>query len=136
MKVTIVISVYMLFCQCLLWAQSIEETSYSLVEAQLQAYNARDIEAFLVPYSDSVKIYSFPNQFLYQGKEKMRDNYTYMFAAYPELHCELVGRLVQGNVVIDQEIVTRAKNAPLIEATAIYRIANNKIQEVYFIYKE
>lgn len=60
----------------------------------------------------------------------------YMFAAYPELHCKLVNRMVQGDTVIDQEEVTRGKGAPLIEATAIYKIRHNKIQEVYFLYKE
>ncbi|HMQ08672.1 MAG TPA: nuclear transport factor 2 family protein [Saprospiraceae bacterium] len=104
-----------------------------LAQAQLDAYNARDIEAFLVPYSDSVRVYTFPDKLLYQGKNRMRDNYIYMFSTYPDLNCKLVNRIVQGDTVIDQELVTRSKTIPKLEAIAIYKIRNEKIQEVYFI---
>jgi len=35
-----------------------EMTPEQLAQAQLDAYNARDIEAFLIPYSDSVELYN------------------------------------------------------------------------------
>ena len=38
-----------------------------LVQQQLIAYNARNIEAFLEPYSDEVELYMFPNQLLGKG---------------------------------------------------------------------
>lgn len=103
-----------------------------LAQQQLNAYNARDIEAFLEPYSDSVRIYSFPNKLMMQGKKAMRANYSSMFTNIKELHCELVNRIVQGNTVIDQERVTGFGNKPL-SAIAIYKIVNDKIAEVYFI---
>lgn len=117
-------------------ADSIEVISGDLAQAQLDAYNARDLDAFLAPYSDSVRVYQFPCRLLYEGKKNMRDRYGAMFAMYPDLHCELVNRIVQGNTVIDQEKVTREKDMPLVEATAIYKIADGKIQEVYFMFRE
>jgi hypothetical protein len=41
--------------------------------------------------------------------------------------------MVQGNTVIDQEAVIFRKNEPPLKAIAIYKIENNKIQEVFFI---
>jgi hypothetical protein len=110
-----------------------EKTAWQLAQNQLDAYNARDIEAFLINYSDTVKIYNFPNQLVSEGLDNMRKGYADMFANTPDLHCKLVNRMVQGNTVIDQEAVIFRKNEPPLKAIAIYKIENNKIQEVFFI---
>ena len=108
-------------------------TPASLAEEQLQAYNNRDIEAFLKPYSETVKVYTYPDTLLYEGKAKMRASYTEKFKRFPDLHCTLVNRIVSGNTVIDQEEVTVEKNEPKVRAIAIYTIAEGKISEVRFI---
>jgi len=109
------------------------QEAVQLAQQQLEAYNNRDIEAFLEPYSDTVKIYSFPDQLQYTGKDKMRMRYGGMFERTPELHCNLLNRMVQGNTVIDQEEVTISSDRDKIYAIAIYKVWGGKIQEVYFI---
>jgi hypothetical protein len=104
-----------------------------LAQQQLDAYNKRNIEAFLVPYSDSVEVYIFPNQLQYKGKENMRSQYKPMFERLTDLNCKLVNRMVMGNTVIDHEWVIFDKNQPGVSAIAIYTIQNNKIQKVHFI---
>ncbi|AJW62198.1 Adenine deaminase [Elizabethkingia miricola] len=104
-----------------------------LVQQQLNAYNARNIEAFLEPYSDDVEIYTFPNTLISKGKDEMRKSYTQMFAKMPNLHCELKGRIIQGNIVIDRESVSGMISNTKVEATAVYEIKNHKILKVYFI---
>ncbi|MEM1218399.1 MAG: amidohydrolase family protein [Bacteroidota bacterium] len=104
-----------------------------LAQQQLNAYNAGDIEAFLAPYAEEVEIYWFPDILLTKGKENMRPNYASMFAEIPDLHCELKSRLVQGDTVIDQELITGLPNGRTSEAIAIYKIENGKIAKVYFI---
>lgn len=112
--------------------QLIPVTPEILAQQQLNAYNARNIDAFLEPYSDSVRIYGFPDKLLMQGKAAMRQQYSGMFERVKELHCQLVNRIVQGDTVIDQENVTGFGDKPL-KAIAIYKIKNDKIAEVYFI---
>jgi hypothetical protein len=129
-------TVLILLSSNLIFSQTVEEISSKLAEDQLVAYNNRDIEAFLLPYSDSVKIFRFPNVLQYQGKETMRKQYGKMFEDLPDLHCELVNRMMMGNTVIDQESVVFRKDQPKVHAIAIYKIRNNKIQEVYFISKD
>ncbi|MES2864023.1 MAG: amidohydrolase family protein [Bacteroidota bacterium] len=109
----------------------IEETPAALAQRQLNAYNFRNIDAFLEPYADDVEVYTFPDKLRYKGKENMRKTYTELFKTVPNLHCELLGRIIQGNVVMDKE---RVKFDDIIsEAIAIYHIENNKIKKVYFV---
>jgi imidazolonepropionase-like amidohydrolase len=109
----------------------IKETPTALAQRQLNAYNCRNIEAFLEPYADDVEIYTYPDKLMNKGKEEMRKIYSEMFEKTPTLHCELLGRIVQGNIVIDKERVKFGSG--MIEAVAIYHIENNKIRKVYFI---
>jgi imidazolonepropionase-like amidohydrolase len=109
----------------------VQETPTELVQRQLNAYNFRNIDAFLATYADDVEVYNYPNTLKYKGKEQMRKIYATLFDETPNLHCELVGRITQGTVVIDKEKVQFGKNS--VEATAIYHIENRKISKVYFI---
>jgi hypothetical protein len=112
---------------------TVEKEAEKLAQEQLDAYNKRDIEAFVAPYADKVRVYKFPDEFMYEGKTEMYDIYGRMFARTPDLHCRLVNRIVMGNTVIDQEEVTISKKDPPMQAIAIYKIKDGKIAEVYFI---
>lgn len=116
-------------------AFSQQHTPEQLADLQLKGYNTRNIELFLEAYSDSVKVFEFPGQLSYAGKETMRKNYSNMFNKLTDLNCTLKSRMVLGNTVIDEERVIFRKNEPVFEAIAIYKVAHGKIQEVYFIRK-
>ncbi len=102
-----------------------------LVQQQLNAYNAKDLDAFLAPYSDSVELYNFPNTLIAKGKEQMRLGYVDMFKNTPDLHCEIVKHIVMGNTIIDHERISGFGNNK-IEAVAIYEIEKGEIVRVYF----
>ncbi len=114
---------------------SLSSEAVQLADQQLEGYNNRDMEAFLLPYSDSVKVYYNLKELGYQGKDKMRENYEGMFSGLSHLHCELVNRIVFENTVIDHERVSFQREngqGGSMEAIAIYKIKHGKIQEVYF----
>ncbi|WP_299211821.1 nuclear transport factor 2 family protein [uncultured Aquimarina sp.] len=102
-----------------------------VVQKQLNAYNTRNIESFLATYSDRVKVYNYPNELTYEGKEKMKSIYTPFFDSTPDLHCEIKSRIVYGNKVIDEELVLI--NGREIKAVAIYEVENGKISKVTFL---
>lgn len=104
----------------------------SLVQQQLNGYNARNMEAFLAPYSDSVELCEFPNTLFAKGKDEMRKSYTSMFEQVKALHCKLENRIINGNTVIDHERVTGFGDKAL-KAIAVYTIVAGKIQKVHFI---
>ncbi len=110
----------------------IKESALALVQRQLNAYNAGNIDAFLEPYAEDVALYNFPDTLVSKGKESMRKDYGDMFKQFPNLHCEIKERIIQGHFIIDKESVSGfGKNK--LEATVIYQIDNNKISKVYFI---
>ncbi|MEP6928257.1 MAG: amidohydrolase family protein [Ginsengibacter sp.] len=108
----------------------IKETPLALVLRQLNAYNERNIEAFVEPYADDVEMYYFPDKLIGKGKDNMRKQYSQIFNKFPELHCEIKERIIQGNIIIDKESVSGI-NKTAIEGTSIYQIENNKIKKVY-----
>lgn len=103
------------------------------VELQLKGYNNRDIDTFAKAFSDTVKVYRQPGVLTYKGIEELRKRYGQMFSNTPDLHCEIVNRIVAGDVVIDHEKVQRHKDQPRTDAIAVYRIKGDKIIEVTFI---
>lgn len=114
----------------------IRTTAVAVVQQQLNAYNARDIDAFLLPYSDSIELYNFNNhELILKGKAAMREVYSNLFRKSPALHCELVNRISSGeNVVVDHERVTGAKGSDkVLEAAAVYVVESGKIVRVEFI---
>ncbi len=103
----------------------------TIVQEQLDAYNARDIDAFMDTYSDNIKLYSYPDKLLSEGKKAMTAQYRTFFENTPDLHCTIKNRIVIGNKVIDEESVTT--NGTTLSAVAIYELENGKISKVTFI---
>jgi hypothetical protein len=108
----------------------IVNTPVQLVQQQLNAYNAHDLDAFLEPYAEEVELYEFPAKLLSKGKTQMRRDYLFITQT-PALYCRLQNRVVQGNMVIDHEEVSGFGGKPL-HAVAIYIIEKGKISKVYF----
>ena len=109
----------------------IEESPEQLVQRQVNAYNSRDIDAFMDTYADDIKIYNFPEELSLEGKEKMREQFKGMFERVPNLYCEIKNRIVLGNKVIDREYVRFGEQ--FTSVIAVYEIENGKIAKVTFI---
>ena len=103
----------------------------TIVQRNLDAYNARDIEAFMKDYADDIKLYVYPNTLQTEGKEAMRKGYENWFDSVPDLSAFIKKRIVIGNKVIDEEQVTA--NGQIFNAVVIYEIENGKISKVTFI---
>jgi hypothetical protein len=103
----------------------------AIVQRNLDAYNARDIDAFMKDYADNIKLYAYPNTLQTDGKEAMRKGYKDWFDRVPDLRAFIKKRMVIGNKVIDEEQVTA--NGQIFNAVAIYEIENGKISKVTFI---
>ncbi len=107
-------------------------TPVNLVQQQLNAYNAHDLDAFLEPYADDVEIYSITGKLLMKGKDQMRKDYKFI-TQVQGLYCRLLNRIVDGNTVVDhEEIWLTNKPQNLQYGVAIYYISKGKISKVYF----
>ena len=106
-----------------------------VVQAQLEAYNARDLEAFAATYADDVRLFRMPAaEPDVVGKARLREVYTQRFAS-PGLHADIVTRIVLGNKVIDHERVRGIREEP-VEALAIYEVEGDLIRTVWFFYPD
>src|SRR5688572_8230567 len=96
----------------------------AVVQKQLDAYNARDIEAFMATWAEDAQYFSHPSTLLAQGAAAIRERHIIRFKE-PNLHGELIKRVVLGNMVVDHERVTRSfpEGPGQVEVIAIYEVA-------------
>jgi hypothetical protein len=104
-----------------------------VAQAQLDAYNAQDLDAHCECFAESVQVADFNGAVSVQGLPAYRARYAKLFAEFPENKAELVNRIVVGHVVIDHERVRRTPTAEPFEVAAIYTILGQKIQRVDFV---
>ena len=91
------------------------------VEAQLAAYNAHDVDAFMACYTTDCVVDDVDGSRLLTGHAEMRPRYVALFASSPKLHCEIASRVCIGDYVIDEERIT-GRVPDLRRAVVIYRI--------------
>lgn len=109
----------------------LKESPENLVQRQVNAYNAQDIDQFMNTYADDIKIYDFPNTLRLEGKEKLRETFDKMFKKVTNLYCKIENRSVLGNKVVDREHVRFGDKYS--DVIAVYEIENGKIAKVTFI---
>jgi DNA-binding MarR family transcriptional regulator len=80
----------------------------AVVQRQLNAYNARDIEAFLATYAATVWVREGARPASREDHASLRKTYASLFAETPALHCEIARRTVLDNRVTDHERLSGA----------------------------
>jgi hypothetical protein len=105
-----------------------------LVQRQLDAYNAHDIDAIVAAYADDAEQFEHPATLLAKGSAQLRERFAARFKE-ANLHATLLHRIVLGNIVIDHERVTRTfpEGPGDVELVAIYEIRDDKITRAWFI---
>jgi hypothetical protein len=103
-----------------------------IVQDQLDAYNARDLEALLKIYAPNAELFEHPATLLARGAEQLRARFAARFQE-PNLHAALRQRIVMGNFVVDHEEVTRTfpEGAGKIELVMIYEVREGRIVKAW-----
>jgi uncharacterized protein (TIGR02246 family) len=111
-----------------------EKTPENTVQDQVDAYNARDLEAFLDTYAEDAVLSELPGgREIASGREAMRPVYASLFEKTPDLHAGIENRIVQGNFVVDHEAVTGFPGHDVHRAVAIYHVRDGRIDRVWFL---
>lgn len=105
-----------------------------LIQRQLDAYNAHDLEGLLSIYSPNAELFEHPSKLVANGTAALRERFTARLQE-PNLHAELLNRIVMDNMVIDSERVTRTfpEGPGTIELIMIYQVENGKIAKAWSI---
>jgi hypothetical protein len=101
----------------------------TIIQRQLDAYNEHDLDALLATYAEDAKQFEHPGKLLASGHAQIRERMAGRFQD-AHLQAKLIKRSIMGNVVIDQEEVTRTfpEGRGVIKLIAIYEVQDGKIQ--------
>jgi hypothetical protein len=105
----------------------------AIIQAQLDAYNARDIDAFMAYWAQDAQVFAFPATLLANGAAEIRARHIERFKE-PDLTATLLSRISIENLVIDRETVTRtfADGRGQVEVIAIYEVEDGRIAKAWF----
>lgn len=112
---------------------SISLASEAVVQRQLDAYNARNLDAWLATYSEDAEQYLLHAGTLAVGRDSIRQRMQERFSD-PALHARLLSRVCMENVVVDHELVTRTfpDGLSTVEMVCVYEVAGGKIIKATF----
>jgi hypothetical protein len=107
-----------------------------IVDAQVEAYRARDIESFLSHYADDASVVMFDGSVMFATKEVMREQYGKLFADSPDLDVTIASRIAVGQFVVDEEHISGFNFSDMptkLTAITIYRIVEGKISRLMLL---
>lgn len=108
------------------------ELAEAVVARQLDAYNAKDIEALMACWHVDAVIMAHPSGILAKGSKEIRARHLARFEER-DLFARLKQRMAVGAMVVDLEVVTR--NFPAgkgeVDVIAIYEVVGDRIQRAW-----
>ena len=107
--------------------------SEGVVQAQLDAYNLRDLDAWLNTYSENAEQFLLHAGELAKGREAIRRRMEGQFQD-TTLHAQLIHRIVMENIVVDHQLITRTFPDGLgtVEMICVYEVNARKITKATF----
>ena len=109
------------------------EQAARIIDDQLAAYNAHDLDKFLSFFHPEIETYNFPNQLDKRGLDALREAFAETFKANPSE--KVVMRIIDRNNVIDQVDMTYQFMGHTIteRSSVIYTIENGLIRRMTFL---
>ncbi len=105
-----------------------------VVQRQLDAFNARDLDTLLTIYAENAEMFEHPSKLLASGSAQLRERFSVRFKER-DLHALLRRRIVMGNIVVDHEEVTRnfPEGKGTLELIMIYEVQRGRIVRAWSI---
>jgi hypothetical protein len=107
----------------------------SVVQRQFDAYNAKDLDGWLATYAPDAEQFELHGARLAHGHAEIRARMAQRFTE-PDLHAELLERIVMGAIVVDHERVTRnyAEGKGTVELLCVYEVLDGRIRRASFAF--
>ncbi len=105
-----------------------------VAQAQLDAYNARDLDTFCAQFAQDAQIFELGSSAAAtSGLPAIRERYRQLFQSSPALHSDVISRVHLGRAVVDLERITgRMGSSEPFDILAIYEIEGGLIRRVHF----
>lgn len=106
-----------------------------VVQAQVDAFNRRDVDAFMATYAPDAIHWAFPSDTTFNGAARIRAHYTELFSDpdASRLHATVRKRMVQGPYIIDEEYIVGLPADDPHVSVIIYEVRGGLIRNAWFI---
>ena len=104
-----------------------------VVQRQVNAFNAHNLDALLKTYADDVKMFEFPDQLGLSGRAALKAHLSKRLGADSRVHCQVLKRIVAGAVVIDEVRWTGGPDGKATGGIGIYEVRDGLIKSVRVI---
>ncbi len=108
--------------------------SKTVIDDHVRAFNAMDLSAFLLCFSDEIEIFKLPGgEIIAQGMDSIRAVYAKKFNDSPGLNCVILNIMTQGKYTVLHEKITGYPESPVTYNIALYEVENERIRRVWLI---
>ncbi len=109
-------------------------TPEDVVQAQVEAYNAHDVDAFAACFSDAIELHDLSGERpMTRGLDGLRTAYAFLREMPDEFRVEILQRVVSDSIVVDHERVHGMPGeSGVLEAVAIYEVRDGRIVKLWF----
>ncbi len=117
-----------------LFAQAaLAQDPVAVVQRQLDTYNAQDVDGFAAVFAEDAQIFRNIGDIepAMTGRAAIRATYDKLFKDHPQNTSTLIGRMVQGDYVLDHELITGRDQE--LRIVAIYEVRGGLIQRAWFV---
>jgi putative hydrolase of HD superfamily len=106
-----------------------------VVQAQVDAFNRRDVDAFMAAYAPDAIHWAFPSDTTFAGAARIRAHYTELFSDpdAARLHATVRKRMVRGPYVIDEEYIVGLPADDPHVSVIIYEVVDGLIRNAWFV---
>ncbi len=112
-----------------------QQDPVAVVQAQLDAYNARDIERFCACFAPDAQLFDLGSPTpTTVGLLAIRQRYQALFDQSPALHSRVLSRSALGAAVVDVELITGRLGRPEpMHLMMVFEVHQGLIQRAYAV---
>ncbi len=114
-------------------AEGLPSAAERAVQRQYEAYNRRDLEAFVAAHAPNVRFYLYPDSLALEGRDAIRERFGKMFTSSPQLHATVEARMTQGDIVVWKETATGLPGGGSNTAIFVWEVKNDLITKVMVV---
>jgi putative hydrolase of HD superfamily len=106
-----------------------------VVQAQVDAFNRRDVDGFMATYAPDAIHWAFPSDTTFAGAARIRAHYAELFSDpdAARLHATVRKRTVQGRFVVDEEYIVGLPADDPHVSVIIYEVVGGLIRNAWFV---
>jgi hypothetical protein len=106
-----------------------------VVQAQVDAFNRHDVDAFMANYAPDAIHWRYPSDTTFNGAARIRAHYTELFSDpdASRLHATVRERIVKGPYVIDEEYIVGLPADDPHVSVIIYEVRHGLIRNAWFM---